>query len=91
MAESTGLLNRRTSNIVPRVRIPPSPLWALAPNSSDSQESAQTPTRSVLKLEFATNRVLGATPCCTAFCTASAPDSAPLFPPPIALNKSGAG
>ena len=27
MAETTGLLNRRTGNTVPRVRIPPSPLY----------------------------------------------------------------
>jgi hypothetical protein len=73
------------------VSFPPSPLWVLAPNTPVSQDSAQTSTRSVLKLEFATNRVRVANPCCTAFCTAPAPDFAPVFPPPIELNKSGAG
>ena len=48
MAERNGLLNRRTSNIVPGVRIPLSPPFFLSPSDSINQSQfAQPPLKPV--------------------------------------------
>jgi hypothetical protein len=65
VAETNGLLNRRTDNSVPRVRIPPSPPDYASPFISDSPERPQFSglaaialVRNVLYMFFCLRRTL---------------------------------